>query len=247
MKKITVFILIFALNMESFCVWAQPQIAKKVKQVYINVRFQQHPGQWGLKVYPDAVSAIETNEMNNEGWMGPLYAAGTRKIRIGTNYLEIIPGGTWEVVAYTDSIGQMGFPSYFSELNDRQKQAWIESHGGLFCDVDFDNDCRPDLCMPIKIRSEGVHGLEDVDNDMNPYPIGSEIDNDKWTGEYEGFYYVPEKAVESVLGLPLRRVARIMDTDLSATGRIQIRYGIFEGWAGDGLYTGTIYYELRGN
>ncbi len=247
MKKIVLILMVLAVVLDSFSAHARQLTTKIVKDVNLRIAFQSCSGCWGLDVYPDNESLTETNEMNNEGWMGPLYAAGGRKIRIGTNYLKITPGGTWEVVAYTDNISQIELPYNWYEMSPNQKIGWIESHSGLFSDVDLDNDGRPDLNMPIKIRSEGIHGFEDGIGWGFPATVGSEISDEDWQGDSAQFSYVGEKIMETEFGYPLTRVAKIGVTDLRYLGRVQIRYGIYEGLAGDELYTGKIYYELRGN
>jgi len=252
MKKIAVILLIFVLSIDSVSIYAQIKTVIEVKDVNIHVKFQQSPAAaWDLGIYPDATSFMETNEVNNEGWIGPLMATGTRKIRIGTNYLEIRVAGTWEVVAYTDNFGLYGYPTDPNFIGweywpRERNMAYIESFSGLHSQ-DNDIDGMPDLHLPIKVRSEGICGIEDINNEGIPYPIGSEISDRDWQGDTAQFSYVGEKAMETLLGYPLTRIARIGLTDLNNMERIQIRYAIHEGWAGKEIYTGIIYYELRGN
>ncbi len=205
---------------------------------------------WVLGVYADATTSTPASEINKEGWSGQLDAAGTRKIRVGTNYLEIAVSGTWEVVTYMDNIKDYTKPANWGSLSDADKLKWIDPRTGLKVAKDVDNDGTPDSILPMKVRSEGIHGGEDLDPSNVPYAIGSVItDNDYSHDELAVFSYIPDKALEDELTVdqPLTKVAKLGTTDLSKTGRVQVRYGIYEALAGDETYTGTIYYELRGN
>jgi len=220
---------------------------KATKTVGITINVQ--PGEYGLWVYGDSTSDTQVSEMNNEGYLGPIFAGGERKLRVGTNYLKIKVGGTWELVTYTDYIGTIGLPvaneatgqKAWADMTPTQKVAWVEAHSGLGA------VSNPDVRMPVKVRSEGIQGGEDLDNEGNIIQIGDEITTEEWQDDAAEFSYIPEKVNETELGALPVKVAKIVLTDLTTMGRIQLRYGINEAFAGNETYTGTIYYELRGN
>lgn len=257
MKKLAGLMALMLLIGVTFSSYAQ-MTTKSSDSVNIIMRFMEDPGkQWLVKVYQDATSDNEAIEINNEGWMGPVFAAGDRKIRIGTNYLDVKVKGTWELLAYTDHISRLGLPDEWDEMDNDAKALWVSKLTGLYAENDLDNDGEyGDLFLPIKVRSEGVQGYEDVidpkANPVVPYNVGDVIGLDKdgnpmWDTNTAQFSYLADKSAETLYGQPLTRIGIIGATDLVALDRIQVRYGINEAQAGKETYKGTIYYELRGN
>jgi len=246
-----------------------------IDDVEVAVVVMEHPGAiWGLSIkdadYGDNgadINVIDTTAVQ-------MYAMGHRKLVLGKLYLELNVYDLYEVVVYTNEMdinddGAIDIPWNWDQKNRGQKQDFIERHAGLqnqnsyYLDVEGFNSLL--YGAALKIRSEGIHGYAtadgpipyDNDNDYMPdaetaLQVNDTVPDSLWASDQTQFTYVPELAIEALLGQQLVKVAGSIYQSrlISHNGDpnwLEMVLATSEENVGSDMYATKIYFDLRWN
>ena len=243
--------------------------------VEVSVDVMEQPNaNWGISVrdadydYDGAdMSVIDTSVVQ-------MYAMGHRKLVLGKLYLKLDVYDLYEVVVYTNSMdinndGTPDIPWNWDQKPIMVKQDFIDRHAGLQNQNPYylDNDGFNSLLYgaALKIRSEGIHGYAtsdgpipyDNNNDYMPdaetmLQVNDTVPDSLWASDQAQFTYIPELAIETILGQQLVKVAgsiyqsRLVSYNGDPNWLEMILATSEENVGSDRYYT-NIYFDLRWN